>query len=463
MLALQQLQYLLTTDNNHAVAFSHNQQWSIIDFQRDLAHCINSLSETVLDSHPSPHSFLLFADNSYHFAVNFIALNLLQKNIILTANPKPEWLKTIAHSFDAAIIEQNDDFFIDDKFSVNSLISANHYQNHSQPITTSKQVMVPKEFTNKVQFYTSGSSSEPKAINKSLTQLLLEVDVLERIFGHSLKHCRYVASVSHHHIYGLIFRLLWPLLYQHPFNTEILLYPEQLIDLSKNNPKINLISSPAFLSRQDHSLSSIQLTQCFSSGSLLSLQAAQLSAQQLGLFPTEVYGSTETGGIGYRNQDNHNDLWTLFPDTTIDIVDHGRAELHSSYLTQPQLLDDNIELLSDTQFRLLGRLDRVVKIEEKRVSLEAIEKALIASQYVSLAKVVLLEQHRTYVGGVIILSPLGKKVLTEQGKHTLNQYLKAHLSTKLEAVAIPRKWRYLDQLPYNAQGKLPLDSLTTLF
>jgi acyl-coenzyme A synthetase/AMP-(fatty) acid ligase len=42
-------------------------------------------------------------------------------------------------------------------------------------------------------------------------------------------------------------------------------------------------------------------------------------------------------------------------------------------------MDDGIELMPDGRFRLLGRLDRVVKIEEKRLSLPEMEARLAAS------------------------------------------------------------------------------------
>jgi acyl-coenzyme A synthetase/AMP-(fatty) acid ligase len=64
----------------------------------------------------------------------------------------------------------------------------------------------------------------------------------------------------------------------------------------------------------------------------------------------------------------------------------------------PHLEDDNWLTLADRaarigeqRFLLLGRSDRIVKIEEKRISLSAMEATLLASGLAAEARVVLCE------------------------------------------------------------------------
>lgn len=460
--AHHQLKLLLLEPSEQPLAFKRDHSFSRTQFQHHVAQSVSNLRQ-------QPHQrYLLHIEDSYEFAVNFFALLLLGKDIVLSANNKPHWLKSIASSFDAAISDrQIIDSHIAENQIVENQISESKYEQfapkHYHNAINQEPLQLPNHFTSKITFFTSGSSSEPKAITKLLEQLLLEVDALERLFAHSVEQCTFIASVSHHHIYGLIFRLLWPLIYQRVFAAEMILYPEQLLDINKTQSKLCLISSPAFLSRQDQKLEKVSLGQCFSSGSLLSGTAAQSSYHQLGCFPIEVFGSTETGGIGYRSQDNHNDLWTLFPNIRLSFNSDDQAALHSPYINHTQSLDDHLEMVSEQQFRLLGRMDRVVKIEEKRVSLDAIEGALKRSDFIAEAKVVLLQQHRTFLGAVVQLSDTGQEFLAANAKNQLNQVLRRQLATQFENVAIPRKWRYLEQLPYNAQGKLPLTTLTAFF
>lgn len=437
---------LLSIDSPHQVAFNTEESFSHNQFITDVKRAIANIN---LHSHST---YLLFAENSYHFAVNFISLLILEKNITLTANSKPDWIEQIGSSFEAIIGDE----------SLSPLLPSNHYTSGSKK-AVSDSLTIPPEFTSRLHFYTSGSTSQPKAIPKSINQIFIELENIHNTFGDNVIKCSFLASVSHHHIYGLIFRLLWPLIYRFPFYTDIVLYQEQLLELCSPDKPVCFISSPAFLSRQDFDLKTLQLTECFSSGSLLSFNAAKTAQQQLGIFPIEVFGSTETGGIGYRRQTNNNQVWTLFPGIMLQKSSGQAPLLTSPYLPQSLFLDDDIELISANQFKLLGRLDRVVKIEEKRVSLDAIESSLKSSPLIEEVKVVVLRHHRTYLGAVVVLSQQGRDTLQQHSKHYLNNQLKQELINTYEAVAIPRKWRYLDQLPYNTQGKLPLDSLTALF
>lgn len=448
----ESLRVLFEQDANSLVAFDQKNSFTVSDFHQHLSQAICQLQK-----HPH-QSYLLYANNSYHFAVNFFAILLLQKDLVLTANCKADWLESIQGSFEAIITDSSIE--PDNQDNLGNFIEVTHFLSTQAPID---ELKLPEQCNSSIQFYTSGSSSQPKAIAKHFSQLLLEAFNLEQLFGRSVEGCNFFATVSHHHIYGLIFRMLWPLLHKHPFNTNILLYPEELVAVREKHSNICLISSPAFLSRHDNNLPDVALTQCFSSGSLLSTTAAKMSHSQFKLYPVEVYGSTETGGIGFRTQANNNVAWQQFPGVRFVADETGRMTLHSPYIPQPERLDDKIHQISDTHFELLGRFDRVVKIEEKRVSLDALEQALKQSSFVNEAKVIVLQQARTFIGAVIELSEEGLDYLQQHSKRSLNLKLKESLVNTFEAVAIPRKWRYFEQLPYNSQGKLPTDSLTSLF
>ena len=106
----------------------------------------------------------------------------------------------------------------------------------------------------------------------------------------------------------------------------------------------------------------------------------------------EIYGSTETGGIGWRVQGNKPlTPWTLFEDMSLTHTDDG-WQLHSPYLFDPSgfLLDDQISLQDDGRFILHERLDRIVKIEEKRLSLTELEQRLLATPWVAEAFTLML-------------------------------------------------------------------------
>ncbi|RZA16984.1 MAG: hypothetical protein EOP93_14245, partial [Lysobacteraceae bacterium] len=123
--------------------------------------------------------------------------------------------------------------------------------------------------------FTSGSTGEPAAIRKSLRQLDAEVAALESAFGLLAADALVQGTVSHQHIYGLLFRVLWPLSARRPFARRRLAYNEQLTALGPG--PIVLVASPAHLKRlpdtQDWRALARGLRVVFSSGGPLPADA----------------------------------------------------------------------------------------------------------------------------------------------------------------------------------------------
>ncbi|MCV6071529.1 AMP-binding protein, partial [Escherichia coli] len=71
-----------------------------------------------------------------------------------------------------------------------------------------------------------------------------------------------------------------------------------------------LVSSPALLKRLNEEHNPVAIRCVFSSGGPLPNQAAQHSHLLFGSLPIEVFGSTETGGIAYRQQHVASTPWT---------------------------------------------------------------------------------------------------------------------------------------------------------
>ncbi|MCV5649239.1 AMP-binding protein, partial [Escherichia coli] len=67
----------------------------------------------------------------------------------------------------------------------------------------------------------------------------------------------------------------------------------------------------------------------FSSGGPLPNQAAQHSQLLFGSLPIEVFGSTETGGIAYRQQHVACTPWTLFPGVEAELNHEHCLKLRS--------------------------------------------------------------------------------------------------------------------------------------
>ncbi|MDB5854503.1 MAG: AMP-binding protein [Herminiimonas sp.] len=360
--------------------------------------------------------------------------------------------------------------------------------------------------------FTSGSTGQPQPIPKYLRQLAVEVATLEAVFGAQIHDAEVVATVSHQHIYGLLFKVLWPMATGRPVHALSLLHIEQLAGRLSPCSWV-LVTSPAHLKRLPPTAALRQFAQrvcaTFSSGGPLAPADAEATARLLGRAPIEVYGSSETGGIAYRQRefgphlsksdadleaelradsdagtgaDSEADLdadlggdsgaksssysvWRLLPNVSVQTT--GFDALLS--VRSPHLVDDTwfqtadrVALTADGGFVLRGRADRVVKIGEKRISLDAIESGLLRSKLVAQARVAVVSGARDEVAAFIVLSDLGREALERQGRAPLNRILRESLAGGVERVALPRRWRYLDAMPVNQQGKTPQALLLAL-
>lgn len=316
----------------------------------------------------------------------------------------------------------------------------------------------------RISLCTSGSSGEPKRIDKQLRQLANEVAGLEQLWGDCLGDAWIIGSVSTQHIYGLLFRVLWPLCAGRGFERRQLPFPEDLQRASREHPTFAWVASPALLKRMGDNLDWPGLRpvrKVFSSGGELPADAAARLHQRLGQWPAEILGSSETGGIAWRQGDP---LWQPFAGVELSQNEHGALRIASPYLPpgHTEQSADAVEFAGDGRLRLLGRLDRIVKLEEKRISLPMLEQALCAHAWVADARMGMIEEGRAFLGSLLVLTDSGLHALRNQGRRVLIDTLREHLAGYCEALALPRRWRLLRQLPFNSQGKLPQATLQAL-
>ena len=418
---------------------------------------------------------LLFNADSYQFSVWLFALIFENRHVLLPPNAQSGTLQQLATQCDATA----GTVALSGKPQISACIE--NFQESSSHFLTREKLF--ELFVGDVTFYTSGSTGHAKAIHKNCQQLSLEISALKNEFSVLYQASNVVVStVSHQHIYGLLFKVLVPLLLGKTIVNQTFEYPEHigriLDELAESNrtETLNglLVSSPAHLQRLALDNVLVPYSQnfigIFSSGGLLSLDTSQALLKQMNVAPTEVYGSTETGGIAWRQgQRSVDEPWQAFPNIKLQTVaDSQRLAIFSPYvIEQPYLTDDKVELLDARRFLLKGRVDRTVKIEEKRVNLNQIERQLVLHHWVAEARIIVMTNRahsaRKILSAVLVLTANGQQSLLEHGKLAFSNTLKLHLLSDIERICLPKKWRYLTEFPYNSQGKLVLSDLEKLF
>jgi hypothetical protein len=202
---------------------------------------------------------------------------------------------------------------------------------------------------------------------------------------------------------------------------------------------------------------------------MLGADVASAAGALLGQVPIEVYGSSETGGIAWRQrQPGMTSTWEALPKVEWRVREgDSLLEVRSPHIGLDTWLTmaDRGRAAGSGRFMLDGRSDRIVKIEEKRISLDAIEAALLASSLALEARVIVgpeLPGQRHTLAAFVVPSGEARALLASDGKLALNRRLRALLAGSVEAVALPRRWRYLDAMPINAQGKTTQGQLLAL-
>lgn len=325
-----------------------------------------------------------------------------------------------------------------------------------EPVSTAALALRPLDpDAQQLVVFTSGSTGQPQALPKRLRQLFDEVSSLEQAFGGTAPSATVLASVSHQHVYGLLFRVLWPLATGRPLQAQSLVVLEDLTELTPPGARALLVASPAHLSRLPP-MDRVPVAQVFSSGAPLPDAALPDCLRLFGRAPIEVYGSSETGGVAWRQRDPGAPAhWQALPGV------EWRIEDQALWLRSPHLSDATWQASADRAvaeaggFELRGRLDRIVKIAEKRVSLAAVEAALRASPLLADLRLVRLTEPREQLGVVAVPSDAGWALFDAEGKRALAEALRTCLVDVVERVALPRRFRFLPDLPVNAQGKTP--------
>jgi acyl-coenzyme A synthetase/AMP-(fatty) acid ligase len=201
-----------------------------------------------------------------------------------------------------------------------------------------------------------------------------------------------------------------------------------------------------------------------SAGGPLTEKTSSTWQLEMGRAPTEIFGSSETGVIAWRRQDQSH-LWQAFAGIHVQ-ADASQALLVTSPLLgslHTLRMEDVVEILPDQRFVLKGRLDRTIKLEEKRLFLPDMENRLIDHPGVDHAVLVLLTGTRQTLGAVVLLNKEGRQQLQSLGRRDFIQSLKKHLVLHFEQVLIPKRWRFPQALPFNERGKLAADAIQSLF
>jgi acyl-CoA synthetase (AMP-forming)/AMP-acid ligase II/3-hydroxymyristoyl/3-hydroxydecanoyl-(acyl carrier protein) dehydratase len=408
--------------------------------------------------------WVLSTESTPRFIMGFLALLQAGREIVLPANMQPgsvaEAAGPAAGTLDDAAL-----FRLAGRFPFAGEAAGGEAAGGPAPRGDTRFTAVDPERAS-VSFRTSGTTGAPKVVRKRLAQVERELANLHALWGAALEGRTVRSSVSHEHIYGFLFSAMLPLSMGLPIAAERISSPDAL-DGFRDGGTV-LVLSPAFLKRAVAARAAPFAIDpppvLFSSGGVLPGEVAEAARRVFRAPVREIYGSTETGGIAHRSG-GEGEPWVCFPGISVRMDADSRIEVRSPYLP-----DDGYFATGDLgrpagpgAFTLLGRADSIVKIEEKRVALGDVEGRIRESPLVEEAHVVALEDSRQFLAAAVVLSPDGRALLDSAGRRDVTSRLRGHLRSWFVPTVIPRKWRYVEAVPRDAQGKVRRDELAALF
>jgi len=390
---------------------------------------------------------LIICQDRYHFAVGLLAAWQAGHSVALPPNGQPETVHALAHR--PGVKQLLHDVDAGEGLDLRPLLGKQGQGSAPPPLAA----IDPGRHV--ATLYTSGSTGEHQACPKTASQLLGEALSHVGTFGLG-PGTRCLSTVPSHHIYGLLYSVLVPLLgggsflRGTPFHAETI---EAQLELHRIDV---LISVPAHLRGLEVLTGLRPVKRTFSSGAPLPEATSRMLRERFGLVVTEVFGSSETGGIAWR--DDPGAHWTPFAGVKVTAGEEGRLLLESPFLApdapRPLACSDRVGLLEGGSFRLLGRLDGVVKVAGKRVALAELEHRLAALPGVRDVAAVTADVEGARGQEIWVA------VVTDRWTPAS---LRTHLLKWFDPVALPRRIRVLGELPREENGKITRRRLRALF
>lgn len=313
-----------------------------------------------------------------------------------------------------------------------------------------------KVYSEQISFKSSGTTGFRNHHAHKLEHLEEEAQCLSQPFSGCSRILRAVPS---HHIYGFIFTVLLPRF----LGTSV-----EVVDirgLSSNSiqsiirPGDLMVAFPEFWQFMDES--NIRFVNNVigvnSSGSCSSRVGMNLMAKGLSGF-YEVYGSTETAGIGWRDYPLAD--YTLFPFwEKSPTSDYEIYRLIKKGIKQLYSVQDHLIWSSTTQFVVKGRVDNVVQVGGVNVFLDDVRNTLLKHPQVKDAAIRLMSPDEgSRLKAFIVLNQSlyldSNQPMNETNIENVLNDLKHYMDTNLSSVERPKSITFGEAIPKNKMGKL---------
>ena len=250
-----------------------------------------------------------------------------------------------------------------------------------------------KDFS--MMFFTSGSTGESVGALKTSENLEKEVEILTALLKeYNIK--KVIVTVPFIHIYGTLVGLLYPLLNDIDIILKEHFLPNDLLNIIEDNSLI--VTTPLYIKALNKTTKERDLKHSLfiSSTAPLDSTSAKQFKNKFNTNVMQLFGSTETGGIAYKYNDDS--LWTPLDKVSISTNDSSELKVQSPFIshtlydnefknTQTHIQTFDYVEIHNNKFKLVGRSSQILKISGKRYSTIQIEEILEKEKHINKALV----------------------------------------------------------------------------
>lgn len=306
------------------------------------------------------------------------------------------------------------------------------------------------------RLYTSGSTGRPQAIDKTFGALWHGLQAAaRRIWPVMAGPGSVVGTSSFRHMFGFEATVLMPLWSGGQVSGAAPFFPADVAAALAAVPAPRLLVTTPYHLRTllDADVAFPPVAAILSATAPLSPELAQRAESVLGAKVLEVYGSTELGMTATREPCRQS-VWTTLDGITLSQPAPDQVAVSGPSWPGPQRLQDVVEPLDATRFRLIDRGANLINIVGKRSSLALLNHALLDIPGVQdgtfCQPVSEAERDSARLAAFVVAPGLrAPDILTA-------------LRQQVDPVFLPRPIVFVEHLPRDANGKLPAASLRAL-
>ena len=295
--------------------------------------------------------------------------------------------------------------------------------------------------------FTSGSTGEAKPNIKTWKTLVDSTAINSRYMLPDQQQTFYhLAAVPGQHMWGFETSVLMAMFANVCTADARPLYPDDMREMLEKLPQPRtLIGTPLHLRAINSSQLRIpELVSVLSATAPLSQQLAEEVEVKFQTEVREVYGCSEVGSMAIRRTAK-SELWEKFDGLNFTSDEQGSIIVNADHLPQQILLEDNLEMIDTSHFKLAGRSSDQIKIAGKRGSLDEVNKALMTFPKLEDGIVFFPPQEKSVPRLVALVVVRGELNKVE---------LRKHMQKYLDTAFVPRPIIQVPQLPRAESGKL---------